>query len=142
MGGIKILHVKLRSFDYAKDLKRLYEYMMKDENQILFSHGFQIHNLPMFDRWLSDMFSKNDYHDFFMIESPNGKTIGFTFSYEFFAYDGHCKYTLCLFEEFQNTGYGAVAGIKMMDYLFKKYPLRRIFVSIFDYNKNSLLNNT
>ena len=89
-----MLQVKFRNVDYAKDLKPLYEYMMKDENQRLFSHGFQIHNLPMFERWLFEKFDKNDYHDFFMIESLNGKTVGFTFSYEFFAYDGHCKYTI------------------------------------------------
>ena len=136
-----MLQVKFRNFDYAKDLKPLYEYMMRDENQRLFSHGFQIHNLPMFERWLFEKFDKNDYHDFFMIESLNGKTVGFTFSYEFFAYDGHCKYTLCLYEKYHNLGLGAIAGIKMLDYLFTKYPLNRIFISIFDYNKTSLSNN-
>ena len=58
-----------------------------------------------------------------MIENSKRKTIGFTFSYDFFSYDAHCKYTLCLYKEFQNHGLGAIAGIKMMDYLFKKYPL-------------------
>lgn len=136
-----MFQVKFRSFDYAKDLVPLFNYMMKEENQILFSHGFQIHNLPMFERWISDKFAHNEYHDFFMIEDTQGKIIGFTFSYEFFNYDAHCKYTLCLFEEYQNHGLGAVAGIKMIDYLFRKYPLRRIFVSVFDYNQNSIANN-
>lgn len=136
-----MFNVIFRRFDYAKDLERLYTYMMKEENQILFSHGFQIHNIPMFERWISEKFAKNEYHDFFMIENGQGKTIGFTFSYDFFHYDAHCKYTLCLYEEFQNHGLGAIAAIKMMDYLFRKYPLKRIFISVFDYNKTSISNN-
>ena len=38
-----MLQVRFRSFDYAKDLAPLFDYMMKEENQILFSHGFQVH---------------------------------------------------------------------------------------------------
>lgn len=136
-----MLQVKFRSFDYSKDLERLFEYMMKEDNQILFSHGFQIHNLPMFEGWISDKFKRSDYHDFFMIENFKGETIGYTFSYDFFRYDGHCKFTLCLYEEYQNKGFGAIAAIKMVDYLFRKYPLRQIFVSIFGYNKRSIDNN-
>ncbi len=43
-----------------------------------------------------------------------------------------------LYEEYQHCGLGAIAGIKMLDYLFKKYPLRQVFISVFDYNTNSL----
>ena len=141
IGVVKVIKVKFRSFDYAKDLERLYAYMMKEENQVLFSHSFQVHNLPMFERWISEKFASNAYHDFFMIEDEAGRTAGFTFSYEFFAYDGHCKFTLCLYEEYQGYGLGAAAAIRMIDYLFRKYPLRQIYISIFDYNANSLALN-
>lgn len=133
-----MFQITFRNFNYQKDLERLFSYMTKEDNQILFSHGFQIHTLTLFERWLSEKFATNKYHDFFMIENSQGETIGFTFSYEFYNYDAHCKYTLCLYEEYQNLGLGIIAGIKMMDYLFTKYPLNRIFVSIFDYNKNSI----
>lgn len=132
------MKVKLRSFDYKTDLERLFLYMTKEENQTLFSHSFQIHNLAMFEGWITEKFSKNIYHDFFMIENSRGQTVGFTFSYDFFIYDCHCKYSLCLYEEFQSMGLGVYAAVKMMDYLFSKYPLKRIFISVFDYNKNSL----
>ena len=59
IGGGKVTKVKFRSFDYAKDLERLYAYMMKEENQVLFSHSFQVHNLPMFERWISEKFASN-----------------------------------------------------------------------------------
>lgn len=133
-----MLIVKLRRFDYRKDLKKLYHYMLDEKNQMMFSSGFQLHNIEMFESWITEKFVQNKYHDFFMIENKDGNSIGFTFSYEFFNYDAHCKYTLCLFEEYQDTGYGAVAGIMMMDYLFRNYPLKRIFISVFDYNATSL----
>lgn len=136
-----MLNVNFRNFNYSKDLEYMYLYMMKEENQILFSHSFQIHNLPMFEQWIANKFARNEYHDFFMIENKNGDTIGFTFSYEFFPHDRHCKYTLCLYEKYQSVGYGAIAGVKMMDYLFTKYPLKRIYISVFDYNKQSIQNN-
>lgn len=136
-----MLNVKLRRFNYRKDLERLYCYMMNERNQMMFSNGFQLHNIEMFEHWITEKFAQNKYHDFFMIENDKGNTVGFTFSYDFFNYDAHCKYTLCLFEEYQNTGYGAVAGIMMMDYLFRNYPLRRIFISVFDYNTSSLVIN-
>ncbi len=135
------MRVHFRNFDYEKDLKRLFSYMVKDENQILFSHGFQIHNIVMFENWLTGKFSRNEYHDFFIIENESGEAVGFTFSYDFFNYDAHCKYTLCLYEKYQNCGIGALAGIKMMNYLFSRYPLKQIFISVFDYNKNSLSAN-
>ena len=112
--------------------------MMKEENQTLISHGFQINSLPLFERWITEKFARNDYHDFFMIEDSLGNTIGFTYSHDYYIYDAHCKYTLCLYEEYQNRGDGAIAGIKMLDYLFSKYPLKQVFISVFDYNSNSL----
>lgn len=130
--------VTFRKFDYSRDSKQLFAFMMNEKNQRLFSHSFQIQTLPQFEQWISEKLTRGEYHDFFMIENPKGETIGFTFSYEFFAYDAHCKYTLCLYDEYQNSGYGALAGAQMMDYLFRKYPLRRIFVSIFNYNHHSL----
>lgn len=140
-GELEMIKVNFRRFDYGLDLEKLYEYMMIDQNQRLFSYKFQVHNIVMFERWISEKFAKNEYHDFFMVEDAANNTIGFTFSYDFFVFDGHCKYTLCLYDDYQNKGYGAVAAIKMLDYLFCNYPLKRVFISVFDYNKNSLLMN-
>lgn len=126
--------------DYKTDIEPLYKYMMDEKNQILFSYAFQINNIYIFEQWLSEKLSR-DYHDFFMIENGQGQCIGFTFSYEFTVLNAHCRYTLCLFDSFQGIGYGAVAGIKMINYLFGKYNLNRIFISIFDYNKKSISNN-
>ena len=132
--------VTLRPFDYGKDLQPLYRYMTDMEHQKLFSHKFQIHNLPMFQEWLNEKFHRL-YHDFFMIENGKGETVGFTYSYEFMANDRHCKFALCLWDEYKKTGYGAAAACKMMDHLFGNYSLNQVFTTVFDYNPLSLSTN-
>ena len=132
--------VKFRSIDLKKDIQGLYEYMTDEENQILFSSFFRINDICFFEKWLTEKLIRS-YHDFFMIDNSKGETIGFTFSYEFYLLDLHCKYTLCLYKEYQDIGLGAYAAIKMVDYLFRNYPLQRIFISVYDYNKKSLVYN-
>ena len=130
--------VNLRLFEPEKDIRQLYTYMMKPENQMLFSQtAIPVNNLIMFEQWLNDKFHYL-YHDFFIIENKEGDAIGFTYSYEFYPNDGHCKFALCLYEESQNRGYGAVAAIKMLDYLFSLYSLNQVYTTVFDYNQNSL----
>lgn len=131
----------LRKIDYNRDLAILFEYMTDLESQSLLSEQFQINTIQMFDRWLSSRFEMGIYHDFFMIETVGGKTIGFTFSYEFSLANGHCKYTLCLFNEYQGSGLGAKAAIQMMKYLFIAYSLKQIYISVYEYNKESLKAN-
>lgn len=74
------MRIKFRAFDYDKDLERLFTYMMKEENQILFSHSFQLKTIQFFEKWITDKLN-HTYHDFFMIQDDIGRTIGFTFSY-------------------------------------------------------------
>ncbi len=128
----------LRKIDYNNDLPILFKYMTDIETQSLLSEQFQINTIQMFDRWLSSRFEMGIYHDFFMIEIKEGKTIGFSFSYDFSLANGHCKYTLCLFSEYQGTGLGAKAAIQMMKYLFAAYPLKQIYISVYEYNRESL----
>jgi len=141
MGGLLMQDLILRKIDYNNDLHVLFKYMTDLESQSLISEQFQINTIQMFDRWLSSRFEMGVYHDFFMIETVGGKTIGFTFSYDFSLANGHCKYTLCLFNEYQGTGLGASAAIQMMNYLFKAYSLKQIYISVYEYNKESLRMN-
>lgn len=125
--------LRLRPFQYEKDLECLYAYMYDPAKQALFSHKFQCNTINAFERWFTEMLHTS-YHDFFMIETAGQKTIGFTFSYEFFANDGHCKFTLCLFDGCTDLGYGVLAGAQMLDYLFSSYSLHQVFTTVFGYN--------
>ncbi len=131
----------LRKVDYAKDLLLLYRYMTDADSQYLLSEQFEVNTLQMYERWLNSRFEMGVYHDFFMVEPSNGQTIGFTFTYDFSLSNGHCKYTLCLFKEYQKTGFGVAAAIQMMKHLFRIYPLRQIYISVYDYNADSLSAN-
>lgn len=128
--------VIFRPYQSGRDAQALFDYMREPETQRLFSHTFQIPTIQLFERWLSDRF-QTTYHDFFMLE-VQGKTIGFTFSYDFFPNDRHCKFSLCLFPAYVSSGFGALAGVQMLDYLFASYPLRQVFTSVFGYNEASI----
>ena len=127
----------LRPFRYETDFNLLYAYMGNPSHQALFSHKYQCNSVHAFERWLMEMLNST-YHDFFMIDTSSGVTIGFTFSYEFFQNDRHCKFTLCLFDQHKSLGYGALAGAQMLDYLFSCYSLQQVFTTVFDYNSESL----
>lgn len=129
--------LRLRPFRYETDLDAMYAYMSDPTYQTLFSHKFQFNTVQAFERWLTEMLHTT-CHDFFMIETEERETIGFTFSYEFYPNDRHCKFTLCLFEPYKNHGFGALAGTQMLDYLFSSYSLHQVFTAVFSFNSDSL----
>lgn len=133
-------NITLRPFRYETDLELLFRYMGNMKNQCLFSHKFQINTIQSFERWLTEKLNVF-YHDFFMIENYQQKVIGFTCSYDFFVYDGHCKFMLCLFEDSTYKGAGPIAAAQMLEYLFSFYPLHQVFTTVFSYNANSLSTN-
>lgn len=127
----------LRPFCYETDIRDLYAYMTEPCSQALFSHKFQINTIHGFEKWLTEML-RTQYHDFFMIADTAGNTLGFTFSYDFFPNDGHCKFTLCLYTKYTKQGFGVIAAVKMLDYLFSSYSLLQVFTTVFSYNHESL----
>ena len=134
------MHVVLREYREQQDLEPLFQYMNSDETQKWFSHKFQLNSLDQFRGWLRERIQYS-YHDFFILENDQEIPIGFTYAYDYFSYDLHCKFTLCLFPLYEGYGYGPLAAIQMLDHLFSVYPLRQIFISVFDYNQNSLACN-
>jgi RimJ/RimL family protein N-acetyltransferase len=131
--------VLFRPYQSGPDTQLLFDYMRNPATQRLFSHSFQIPTIQLFERWLSDRFQMT-YHDFFMLEVQK-KAVGFTFSYDFFPNDRHCKFSVCLFPAYISSGYGALAGVKMLNYLFSSYSLEQVFTSVFEYNKPSIALN-
>lgn len=137
------MKIKFRPFNYQEDLENIYYYMCCGEEQAMLAHKFQISNIEMFRHWLTEKFANRIYNDFFVVVNESGKAIGFTYSYEFHPYDLHCKFAICMYDEYRDKGYGALVAIKVLDYLFESYPLRQIYTSVFDYNSKSLqLNQT
>ena len=131
-------NVTLRSFDWRLDLRCLYTFLHEDVYQDCFPNSIKLYTIEQFEKWLSDCFIQGRYRDFLIIESGD-YTLGFIYTSEFS--NEHCHYTMCLYDDYINKGFGAVAGLKMLDYIFRKYPLNQIYISIVDCDKNSLASN-
>ena len=114
---------------------------MDSSDQMLFNGKLTLNTIPEFDLWLQDRF-KRYFHEFYVIsDSEDCSMLGYIYSFEYFSSDMHCKLCLVIKKEYRNTGIGAEAAIRFMDELFRNYPLRKIFSTVFDYNKQSLMNN-
>jgi len=95
------------------------------------------HNsMAVFSKWF-DRHLETDYHDFMVFTTPEGKFVGFAYSYEFHGLDGHCRFTVAVKPEFQMTGAGGMISIQFLEYLFMHYNLRKIYIHIFEHNNHS-----
>ena len=133
--------LKLKKFNFRNDLADLFEIMMDNQDQALFHGRMQINSLPDFEKWMIGNMA-HFYHDFYVITSDDNYTIvGYVYSYEYKIYDGHCKVCIFLNKEYRDVGVGALCGIRFLDELFSNYPLRKIYIDVYDYNKQSLACN-
>lgn len=64
--------------------------------------------------------------------------IGFINSFRYNANDGNVYTTICIISKYRNTIYGVQAGMAFYEYLFNKYSIRKIYCSVYDYNKMSM----
>lgn len=80
------------------------------------------------------------YHTFFVIstvEDPD-TPVGFFYSYHYSPSDGYAYTTLAMDDECRLSGIAAEAGIIAYRYLFEKYPIRKLYAEIYEYNQASL----
>ena len=89
-----------------------------------------------FNKWL-DYHLEKDFHDFKIFRSVDGKFIGFAYSYDFNIADGHCLYTVAIKSEYQEIGIGGFVSLLFLEYLFKTYNLRKIYVHVYSWNDHS-----
>lgn len=134
--------LRFRRFEHNKDLLNLY-YVMTNVNEQMFFHSKTVFNSNVdYEQWLLGQM-KYHYHDFYILEDSDNdsKFAGFMYSYDFRLNDGHCMICVYLTPEYRNVGYGAYAGIKFIKEIFQEYPVRKIYLTIYDYNKQSLQSN-
>lgn len=131
-------NLTLKKFNFRNDLEDLFTLMTDSRDQMLFHGKMQINSLPDFEKWMIANMAQV-YHDFYVICDGSGYNIvGYVYSYEYRPYDGHCKVCIFLKEKYREVGVGALCGIRFLDELFSNYPLRKIFIDVYDYNKQSL----
>lgn len=77
-------------------------------------------------------------HTYLLIkDSTKSNAIGFIYSYNYSVADGLIFITINILPEYQNKLYGAEAGVKFVNYLFKYFPIRKIYFDVFEYNDKS-----
>ncbi|MBP3412569.1 MAG: GNAT family N-acetyltransferase [Oscillospiraceae bacterium] len=129
-------HLKFVRYDHRRHLEVLYAWMNAPEEQAMFLSHSTCNSLRDFEGWIQDRL-KYFYHEFFVVELGDGQPIGIVYSYEQRMRDGHCKVAVYIAPQWRN-GPGAMAALKMVDYLFCYYPFRRVFCDIYSYNAASL----
>lgn len=129
--------VEFKKFDFRYDSDDLFRIMLGDE-QFLIHSVMQINTRADFDKWLAGQFAHN-YHDFYVLKNAETRSlIGFIYSYEYSSIDLHCRVCCFLDAHYRDVGIGAVCTMKFVDELFSKYPLRKVYADIYDYNERSL----
>lgn len=121
------------------DSAALYRMIMDLDDQYLCFNKTVINSDVDFQRWIIDQ-TKFAWHDFYIIKI-HGERAGFVHSYQFRLGDGHCKICVYIDKPYRSRGVGGLALVKFLHILFRDYPLRKVILEIFDYNKQSLTSN-
>lgn len=127
-----------RTVSLERDLDFLYELMVQDE-QALFSTPIFCNTIEKYRDWLNERLNKN-FNDFNIVE-VNGDSIGYVHTYDFSMQNGHCKMVVNVHKKYQMSGIGGIVAIQFMKKLFNQYPIRKIYLDIYDYNTLSYQSN-
>lgn len=84
------------------------------------------------------------YHKYMIILSlTNNTPLGFIYSYDYNTENQYIYTAIFIAEKFRKTTVGGIAGIIFFNYLFKYFPIRKVYCTVYSYNGMSLkvLNN-
>lgn len=130
--NIKLVNYTQDYFEYVYDCYQDYE------SRYLFTNELEIKSKKESWEKLKKKLAYN-YHTFMIvINIKSNLPIGFIYSYNYNTYDEYIYVTLFIQKEFRNLTFGAEAGILFFDYLFKYYPIRKVYCTVYDYNKMSI----
>lgn len=130
-----------RKFIIHRDLQEIYIIMSDPKEQMQFQEKVPYNSSVEFERWLLGQLCGH-FHDFYVIEdTANGMMIGFVYSYDFRINDGHCMVCVYVKPKYRNIGIGAICGLNFINELFRDYTMRKIYLTIYDYNQQSLRSN-
>lgn len=132
--------VRLKQVDISHDIRFLYD-IMNAEDQYLYSTKLKFYAIEQFEKWFINRMY-DDFHDFFIVyETGTSKAIGYVHNYDFSLVDGHCKLVVYILSEYRKTGLGGIAAVTFMKQLFLRYPLRKLYSTVYEYNSESLQSN-
>lgn len=124
---------KLRKIIPSQDCTRLFELINLHYEDNIFPHQLCFISFDEFQHWIMDQLV-GYYHDFYVIEEITVTSDiivqGFILSYDYRTYDAHCQ----IYGYLPNGINSTVLG-QFVDFLFKEYPLNKVFLEIPDGDK-------
>lgn len=135
-----MLGCQLFPVNLYKSSELLY-YMMTAENQYMYSTQLKFVDFENYRSWLENRL-EYDFHDFYMIANDaNTIAYGYVHNYDFSLINGNCKLVVNILPEYQDLSIGSIAAFQFIDKLFRQYPLKKVYSTVYSYNRKSIENN-
>lgn len=133
--------VLLRRFDARRDLDFVRSSMTEGGDRFLFGFALNLNSFQSFEGWFLEQLDGH-FHDFYMVYVENDyEPVGYVYSFDFLPTDGHCRICVYIDVEYRLSGVGGIATVLFIKDLFTAYPLRKVYVTVFSYNTQSLESN-
>ena len=126
--NIKLISYERSNFEY------IYKCYQDYESRPLFTNNFNIMSRDEFSDYI-DKRINHEFHDFMIIiDTITNLPIGFVYTYNFNRQNGYMFFAIYLEENARHSMNVAVTSMIFFNYIFKHYPIRKIYCSLFDYN--------
>jgi RimJ/RimL family protein N-acetyltransferase len=128
--------MKMRQYNSKSDFHSIYKMFCEESTSHLVLNRSGHNDEFSFQRWLETSMQK-EFNDFMVFQNETD-LVGCAYSYNFNSLDGICNITTVVDDRYRGTGIGVICFMKFVDYLFKIYPLRKIYLNIYHYNAISV----
>ncbi len=132
-----MLTVRLKRFDRSKHYESFAALVSREDDLAFWMPLACLNTDKDLDYYIDTRFSRY-YHEFFVVENRDNGLMGVVYSHDYHPNDGHAMVSIALGPEYRDKGYGAVAMGIFLDFLFNHYSIRKVFATIYGYNKRSL----
>lgn len=130
--NIKLLHYSKEYFDFIYDAYQDYDSIY------LFCNQLELKSKNEF--WDIITYKMENMYDEFMIiiNKESNIPIGFIYSYNYNTNNQTIYTAIYIKENFRRSIVGATAGMIFYNYILRVKPIRKIYCTVYEYNKDSL----
>lgn len=129
-------NIRLKSYD-KRDFDFVYKCYQDYDSRMLFTNDFNIISRDEFCNYI-DKKINHSFHDFMVIiDMITNLPIGFIYTYNFNRQNDYIFFAIYLEKRARTNMNIAVTSMIFFNYIFKYYPIRKIYCSLFDYNSIS-----
>lgn len=130
--NLKLVHYSKDYFDFIYDCYQDYNSMY------LFCNQLEIKSKNEFWDNFTNKMDKIYNQYMIIINKENNNPIGFIYSYNYNTNNQTIYTAVYIIKKYRKGIVGATAGMIFYNYIFKIKPIRKIYCTIYEYNKESL----